>query len=269
MITVDFRRAPLKAGGRILDVGCGSGRHMGETVRHAGTLTMGTDLHLADLLEAEKRLAVLDGMGEIRGSWILAASDITALPFPDGTFDLVICSEVLEHVPDHRAALAELVRVLKPGGDLVISVPRYYPEKICWMLSREYRSTPGGHIRIYRRKAMERLIAESGVVLRGRCCAHSLHAPYWWLKCLMGLQRSDALPVRAYHRFLVWDLMQRPRATRFLDRLLNPVMGKSVVFYGRRKASREPSDPSREKARPNTPKGRIRPAPPPSPRNGG
>lgn len=249
MITVDFRRAPLRAGDRILDVGCGSGRHMGETVRHAGTLTVGTDLHPADLLEAEKRLATLGEMGEIRGSWVLAASDITALPFPDHAFDLVICSEVLEHVPDHRAAMAELVRVLKPGGDLVISVPRYYPEKVCWMLSREYRSTPGGHIRIYGRKAMEKLMTDSGVVVRDRRHAHSLHVPYWWLKCVLGLERSDALPVRAYHRLLVWDMMRRPRATRFLDRLLNPVMGKSVVFYGRRNALRENPDPARTSRR--------------------
>lgn len=254
MITVDFRRASITYGDRILDVGCGSGRHMGETVRHSGTLTVGTDLHLTDLLETEKRLAVLDAMGEIRGSWTLTASDITALPFPDHAFDIVICSEVLEHIPDHRAAMAELVRVLKPGGDLVISVPRYYPEKICWMLSREYRSTPGGHIRIYGRKAMEQLIRDSGVVLRDRCHAHSLHVPYWWLKCLMGLERNNALPVRAYHRFLVWDMMQRPWVPRFLERLLNPVLGKSVVFYGRRKSSREPPDPDRKPRRIGPPK---------------
>ncbi len=289
MLTVDFRRTPLRAGNRILDVGCGSGRHMGETVRRSGTLTVGTDIHRKDLLDARKRLSELNAMGEIRGGCALAAADITTLPFPDHAFDLVICSEVLEHVPDHRAAIAELVRVLKPGGGIVISVPRYYPEKICWILSKAYRSTPGGHIRIYGRKAMENLIMESGVALRECCHAHSLHVPYWWLRCLLGLERSDALPVRAYHRFLLWDMMRRPWITRFLDRLLNPVLGKSVVFYGRGKTPQATPDPGRasrctvpssisrpeketsrkKKTVSNTPRVQIRPALLPSQRNGG
>ncbi len=234
MVTVDFGRAGLQPGERILDVGCGSGRHMGEAARCPGTLTIGVDINRADLEAALERMALLKEMGALRGAWCLGMTDIAALPFPEGTFDLVICSEVLEHVPNHRAAFAELVRVLKPGGRLVVSVPRYLPEKICWMLSRTYRSTPGGHIRIYGEKRMRDLIAAADVALEGRHWAHSLHAPFWWLKCLVGLDRDDALPVRLYHRLLVWDLMRHPPATRFIERLLNPVMGKSTVYYGRK-----------------------------------
>ncbi|HUV76725.1 MAG TPA: SAM-dependent methyltransferase, partial [Desulfobacterales bacterium] len=61
--------------------------------------------------------------------------------------------------------------------------------------------------------------------------AHSLHTPYWWLKCLVGPEREDCRLVNLYHRFLVWDIMRHPWITRFLDRLLNPVMGKSLVVY--------------------------------------
>ena len=234
MITADFSRIAISPGDRILDIGCGSGRHMAETVRRPGTLTIGTDINRKDLLDARSRMAFLGEKGEIRGKWDLGITDITGLPFPDNTFDLVICSEVLEHIPDHRTAVSELVRVLKPCGDLIVSVPNYIPEKICWKLSKDYRSTPGGHIRIYRRKEMQDLITAQDVVLRGCHCSHSLHVPYWWLKCLMGLKRNDVLLVNLYHRFLVWDMMHHPRATRFLDRLLNPVMGKSVVYYGRK-----------------------------------
>ncbi len=53
--------------------------------------------------------------------------DVTRLPFPDGAFDVVICSEVMEHIPDNRKAVSELMRVLKPGGDLVVSVPPLAP----------------------------------------------------------------------------------------------------------------------------------------------
>jgi SAM-dependent methyltransferase len=53
----------------------------------------------------------------------MAAMDITALQFPDESFDAVICHHVLEHIPDDRKALAELYRVMKPGGWGSISVP--------------------------------------------------------------------------------------------------------------------------------------------------
>ena len=61
--------------------------------------------------------------------------------------------------------------------------------------------------------------------------AHSLHAPYWWLKCLVGPTRDDSLPVNLYHRFLTWDIMQKPKPTRLLDRIFNPLFGKSLVLY--------------------------------------
>jgi len=61
--------------------------------------------------------------------------------------------------------------------------------------------------------------------------AHSIHAPYWWLKCLVGPTRDDSWMVNLYKRFLTWDIMDKPWITRFVDRLLNPLMGKSVVLY--------------------------------------
>jgi SAM-dependent methyltransferase len=161
----------------------------------------------------------------------LAAADVCHLPFTDGYFDAVICSEVMEHIPDHRRALDELVRVLKPGGRLALSVPRYFPERICWALSREYHRANQGHVRIYQRKALIRMIVRTGLTLERVHYAHSLHAPYWWLKCLVGPSRDDSLPVNLYHRFLTWDIMHHPRLTRQLERFLNPVLGKSLVLY--------------------------------------
>ena len=57
--------------------------------------------------------------------------------------------------------------------------------------------------------------------------------PYWWLKCLFWREpgQPDARIVQWYHRFLTWDLMKKPVLTAWLDRLLNPLMGKSVVMY--------------------------------------
>ncbi len=232
MITVDFSRLTVAPGDRILDIGCGSGRHTCAAYRLKQVRVTGADLNLNDLQQARDRLNFHDRLGEHGGGmWNLTAADVTRLPFPDACFDLVVCSEVLEHITDHATAMREIIRVLKPGKPLVVSVPRYLPERICWALSNEYFSANQGHVRIYRQKELIHRLERSGTRLLGHHYAHSIHAPYWWLKCLVGPTRTDSAVVNLYHRLLVWDIMKKPWITRWVDRLLNPVLGKSVVVY--------------------------------------
>ena len=232
MITVDFKKLDIKPGYRILDIGCGSGRHTCEAYRFEKITVIGADLNFNDLCEAKNRLAYHDALGEHGGGqWIVSAADIKNLPFQDNFFDLVICSEVLEHIPEDQVAMKEIIRILKPGQTLVVSVPRYFPEKICWALSDEYYNANQGHVRIYTKKQLIDRLEKEGVRNWGTHFAHSLHSPYWWLKCLVGPTREDSAIVNLYKRFLTWDIMQKPFITRFLDRLLNPVVGKSLVLY--------------------------------------
>ena len=190
------------------------------------------DRNFNDLIEARKRLRYHDELGEHgQGSWAVSCADILDLPFKTEYFDLVICSEVMEHIIEHRRAALELVRVLKPNCPLVVSVPRFLPEKICWALSDEYFNANQGHVRIYKKKELVDLLQSSGVLIRGHHFAHSLHSPYWWLKCLVGPARKNSPLVNLYHRFLVWDMMKKPLITRMLDAALNPIMGKSIVLY--------------------------------------
>jgi len=157
--------------------------------------------------------------------------DALRLPYADETFDCVIASEILEHVPQDDAAIAELIRVLKVGGSLAISVPRWLPERVCWMLSEEYHSNEGGHVRIYRASALRDKIAGGGMEFTHLHHAHALHSPFWWLKCAVGVSNGDHRMVAAYHRLLVWDLMRRPKLTQLAETLLNPLVGKSVAMY--------------------------------------
>ncbi len=232
MITADFDRLPLHPGDRVLDIGCGTGRHINAVYQRADVHVIGIDLNLGEVREAKNRLALNDRLGlHGKGQWSLCIADTLRLPFADASFDLLVCSEVLEHICDHRSAVAEVTRVLRPGCQLVVSVPRYWPEKICWSLSKAYRCEKGGHVRIYRKARLIEFIHGAGFELRSAHYAHGLHTPYWWLKCLVGLHRSDHLFVRLYHRILVWDMFQQPPLTRLIERLLNPVFGKSVVLY--------------------------------------
>jgi 2-polyprenyl-3-methyl-5-hydroxy-6-metoxy-1,4-benzoquinol methylase len=235
VITVDFDRLSIMPGDRILDIGCGSGRHTCAAARLKKVVAIGADVNFNDVAEAKRRLIYEGQIGVQRGgAWGSVVADIGRMPFRDNSFDLVICSEVLEHIPDQDGAIYEVTRVLKPGKDLVVSVPRYLPERICWTLSKEYRNATHGHIRIYRKQEIIALLEGAGVRRWGLHFAHSLHAPYWWLKCLVGPEREDSKLVNLYHRFLVWEMMKGRWFVRLLEHLLNPLLGKSTVFYLRK-----------------------------------
>ena len=235
MVTVDFNRLCIRPGYRILDIGCGSGRHTCAASRFKKVVAIGADINLDDVSEAKNRLTYQEKLGEQGGGpWGTLVADINCMPFRDDFFDLVICSEVLEHIHEHEEAIYEIIRVLKPGKDLVVSVPRFLPECICWALSENYHRPSNGHIRIYKKKELTSLLEGAGARKRAVHFAHSLHTPFWWLKCLVGLTRDDSVLVNLYHSFLVWDMMKRPWITRLLDNLLNPLLGKSLVIYLRK-----------------------------------
>jgi SAM-dependent methyltransferase len=159
-----------------------------------------------------------------------------ALPFPDQAFDAVICSEVLEHVPDHRAAARELARVLKPRGTAVVSVPAYFPERVCWSLSKSYRAMAGGHVRIYRERALKALLEEAGFHIADRDKVHALHSPLWWLKSLGAQSKVAKHCAGIYGGLVERGIRNKSRAARKLERCLDPVLAKSVVFYLRKES---------------------------------
>ncbi|HJL61310.1 MAG TPA: class I SAM-dependent methyltransferase [Pseudomonadales bacterium] len=233
METVNFDDLQLKANERILDLGCGEGRHAITAYMLANVESVGIDLNLNDLKTTRDRFDEFKDQDNDQKSLTISVASGQKLPFSDNSFDKVICSEVLEHIPDYHSVLTEIARVLKTGGIFAASVPRFFPEWICWQLSDEYHEVEGGHIRIFNANHLREDIQNCGFVFFKKHHAHSLHVPYWWLKCFFWQEEDEdeASIVSAYHRFLVWDLMKQPKITKTLDKVLNPVMGKSVVMY--------------------------------------
>lgn len=232
MLTVDYDRLRVGPGTRVIDVGCGAGRHSYEAYRR-GADVIAFDQNAGELAEVDTMFAAMAAEGEAPASAKaqVVAGDALALPYPDASFDCVIASEILEHVPDDRTAIAELTRVLRPGGTLAVTVPRWLPERICWALSDEYHANEGGHIRIYRAAELRAKLAATGLRHTHSHHAHALHSPYWWLKCAVGVKNSGNVAVKAYHKLLVWDMMSAPALTRTAEAVLNPLLGKSVALY--------------------------------------
>ncbi len=233
MLTVDYGRLGLVPGDRLLDLGCGFGRHAYQAAR-LGARVVACDRGTDEVARVRATFGAMVEAGELDPTATpveAVQGDALALPFADASFDRVIASEVLEHIPHDEAAMAELARVLRPGGTLAVTVPRCGPEFVNWALSDEYHDVPGGHVRIYRRRELRRRLEGAGLRPLGHHHAHGLHAPYWWLKCLVGTTNDAHPAVAAYHRLLVWDIERAPRVTRYADRLLNPLVGKSLVVY--------------------------------------
>jgi SAM-dependent methyltransferase len=235
MLTVDFDRFPIESGERVLDLGCGFGRHAFEAYRR-GAHVVAVDRSADEVAEVLAMFRAMEVAGEAPGGRTARAvrADLLALPFPDASFDVVMASEVLEHIPADEMAMAEIARVVRPGGRVAVTVPRYWPERVCWALSKEYHDVAGGHVRIYRGDVLAERMHRVGLVPGGSHHAHALHSPYWWLNCALG---RESLPSRAYHRVLVWDIMKKPWLTRLAEQALNPVLGKSFVMYAEKPAS--------------------------------
>jgi SAM-dependent methyltransferase len=236
VLTVRYDQLRLAPGERLLDLGAGGGRHAFEAMRRGAVVTaVDADADevkgvagMAAAMEAEDPATRAAG-----GQGRVCRADALSLPFPDHAFDRIIAAEVLEHIPDDVGAITELARVLRPGGTMAVTVPRWFPELINWAFSDDYHMTPGGHVRIYRRSRLVDRLRAAGLEVYATHHAHGLHAPYWWLKTAVGVHRDSHPLVRAYHRFLVWDITSATPLTRIPDAVLNPLIGKSMVLYVR------------------------------------
>jgi SAM-dependent methyltransferase len=170
----------------------------------------------------------------IRGWGEFLVADAQHLPFKDGAFDRVLCTEVLEHIPDDHAGIAELGRVAKQGADIAVSVPRHGPERLFWTLSWEYWHTPGGHVRVYRPGEMWRYLEQQGFELREVRYRHAFQSMYWFLRCAFGKDNERRMVPRLFQKFIDWYHSTRPKALERVEATANLAIGKDMVIYGRK-----------------------------------
>ena len=230
MLTFNLKKYDLKNDGVLLDVGCGEGRHIFGVMQDYPLMKcIGIDMDHESIKIAEEGYDYFKSISHA-GAEFLKGSAYN-IPFPDNFFDLVICSEVLEHLHEYNDAVREMHRVLKPGGKLYASVPASWPEKICWNLSKDYQNQPGGHLRIFDQKGLVSEIQEEGFIFLSSERFHAIHSPYWWLRCFFWNSQDSNFIVKLYKKILERHILKKPLLIDIIDKLLNPILGKSFSMY--------------------------------------
>ncbi|HEX4033144.1 MAG TPA: class I SAM-dependent methyltransferase [Solirubrobacteraceae bacterium] len=137
-----MRGVSLGEGAQILDAGCGSGRNMVDLAK-LGTVTG------VEISDASVKRARLRDVGEI------LQCSLTDIPVPSDSFDMAVCLDVIEHIEDEQGALRELLRVIRPGGSLLITVPAYQ-----WLWSNH--DVINHHFRRYTSRTLARATTQAG-----------------------------------------------------------------------------------------------------------
>ena len=230
MLTFDFNRININPEGTMLDLGCGEGRHIfGVMEKFPDLKCIGLDPHIESLDKAFEGLKFLESISNTKTNFLSGSA--YSLPFSDDSFDLVVCSEVLEHLHDYKDAIKEINRVLKPGGQFLASVPAEFPEKICWLLSEAYQNQPGGHLRIFKKNELIKEIAEHNFSFESSQRFHSIHSAYWWLRCLFWKSQESNIIIKGYKKILERHILKKPFFLDLIDKIFNPILGKSIAFY--------------------------------------
>jgi SAM-dependent methyltransferase len=142
VIRAELDRLSIPTCTRVLDAGCGSGRTLDELQRYG-------EVHGIELDPEAAQAARARAAGEVR------IGRLEELPWETDTFDLITCLDVIEHTPDDRVTLAELRRVCKQGGWLLVTVPAY---QWLWSLHDEANH----HYRRYRRATLRAAALAAG-----------------------------------------------------------------------------------------------------------
>ena len=230
MLTFNFKKFEINENGYMLDVGCGEGRHIfGAMQQYPMMKCLGIDMDENSLKMAEEGYAYFESISDAGAKFMKGSA--YELPFKDNSFDLIVCSEVLEHLHEYNDAIKEMKRVLKPGGKFFASVPASWPEKICWYLSKDYQNQPGGHLRIFNQKRLVKEIECLGFKFLSSEKFHSIHSPYWWLRCFFWKTQDKNILVKIYKKILERHILKKPIFIDSFDRLMNPFMGKSFSMY--------------------------------------
>lgn len=217
---VMIRSLHLSAEARILDAGTSTGTNL-RLLRELGF----TRVEGVDLSPEAKQYCESKQLGPV------TIGDLCALPYTDGQFDLVLATDVLEHVDEDQRAVDEIRRVLRPGGHALITVPAF---RSLWGLQDEVSH----HKRRYRKPQLLRLLKRSGLICRQAFYFnYLLFVPIWLARqiILLGrcqLRSENEVNTPWINRLLTWIFTADVLSARWL----RPPFGVSILAHCTRPA---------------------------------
>ncbi len=227
------RGVPILPGHTVIDVGCGDGGYIG-FVAAQGAEVLFVDQDPERLARTEERIRTS------ARAYRAIQSDCDPIPIDDAVGDLVICTEVLEHVPDPAKFLRELIRIAKPGAQLLISVPDSRSEQFVSATAPPECFQEPNHIRIFTAQAFETLVRDAGLEIeshRFTGCFWSVFWPLSWMTCEPGggLPLDNKHPI-VEHWVQLWQLVQAHPDGHKIREALNGLLPKSQSIIARKPA---------------------------------
>ncbi len=205
---------PIRADDRVLDVGCGDGGNIYFAGQQGAHVTF-VDIDASRVAETERR-AKQSRAREI----VPIVSDCTPIPLPDGYATVVICTEVIEHVPDAEAFVAELVRVGAPGARYFVSVPDPAMERLQKPLAPPSYFEAPNHVRVLQHAEFEALLRNQGLIV-DRHTTYGFYWALWWAlfwSCDIELgERHPALDAWSQTWVHAMQTKDGPKIKRVLD----------------------------------------------------
>jgi 2-polyprenyl-3-methyl-5-hydroxy-6-metoxy-1,4-benzoquinol methylase len=189
-VVLDQVRAHAAAASTMLDAGCAEGMYM-RALSRSVRIAVGLDVSHTKLARAASRAPQCAAIG-------FALATLERMPLAAGVFDLALCVETLEHVPDHAAAIAELSRVLSPGGVLVASVPTEKDELLGGYKLQLQWHEKSGHLHSFSREELGRLLAAAGFSVRQRIWVDMLGGRVRYAIVSCGLWRAARAAWKAW-----------------------------------------------------------------------
>ena len=181
---------------RVLDAGCGHGLYA-MILAERGYRVDAIDIDTGRIRELQRHQAEYAPLARIDAQ----VGSLTSLPYPNNTYDVIICSDVIEHIADDRTAFSELARVLKHGGTLLLSVPHDSPtsKKIYKRFGHE---RPG-----YTKESITELAETFGLTLQST--TYYEYAIGYVLFSIHSALRSAPLLAATFYPFYVLYLLER------------------------------------------------------------
>jgi len=227
-----FEGVVVNKGDKVVDIGCGEGAYIRFCSARGADVTF-VDIEEGKVRALEERLKK-EAKGQVKG----IVSDSNPIPLEDGCADIVICTEVIEHVPDPSAFLSELVRLGHKDTTYVITVPDSRSEYLIKDIAPPQVFEPPNHIHIFTASDFDDLITSGGLEIVRKVYLSGFWSIWFllkWSTSLPGEKLNENVHPATYFWSVAWEhMINHPNGARARE-ALDKAVPKSQMVIAKRK----------------------------------